>query len=193
MLLIQQFPLPLSCRSISSHLDLWPLSFCRLWVRPLQNIKVKEGWEFPPPSCMCNSWAGSSDNHLRSPVLYAGWSANDPVACRSIGKIGICKARSDVWHRSTFGAFISGRLMLLLICATPCEFLMESSESTAAEVHLSRPRKVPSDILFFLEESVGIGVFAFIYVKKWLNLGKYIFDLQMLLSTIYDLNLCSIC
>lgn len=46
------------------------------------------------------------------------------MALRSMGKIGICKARSDVWHRSTFSAFISGLLMLLLICISQCEGLM---------------------------------------------------------------------
>lgn len=54
--------------------------------------------------------------------------------------------------------------MLLLICATPCEFLMESSESTVAEVHLSGPRKVPSDIVFIHEGSVALGLFLRLFM-----------------------------
>lgn len=49
----------------------------------------------------------SPANHLRPPSFICGmvreWSDGTPID----GKIGICKARSDVWHRSTFGAFIS--------------------------------------------------------------------------------------
>lgn len=91
--------------------------------------------------------SNSSANHLRPALLSVRWSANDPMARRSIGKIGICKARSDVWHRSTFSRFHLGLLMLLLICITQCEWLMESSvsfsgEDSAAGVHLSGVEKV---------------------------------------------------
>lgn len=67
------------------------------------------------PVAVHSTLPNSPANQLRPPLLCAGRSADDPVAPRSMGGIGICKARSDVRHRSTFGAFISARLMLLLM------------------------------------------------------------------------------
>lgn len=67
-----------------------------------------------------------------------------------MGKTGICKARSDAWHRSTFGAFISGPLMLCLICAAPRKSLMDRSVSFSRDrsvVHLSGNRKkIPNEV-----------------------------------------------
>lgn len=56
---------------------------------------------FPPrplifPACVIvqavhGTLSNSSANHLRPPLLSARWSANDPMACRSIGKSGYAK------------------------------------------------------------------------------------------------------
>lgn len=38
------------------------------------------------PEVVHSTLPNSPANHLRPPLLSAGWSANDPMVCRSIGK-----------------------------------------------------------------------------------------------------------
>lgn len=115
--------------------------------------------------------ANSSANHLRLPLLSAGRSANDPVALRSMGKIGICKACSDAWHRSTFGAFISGPLMLCLICAAPRRSLTDWSVSSSRDrsaVHLTGNRKkIPNEVALPPRWRIGVAG----------NISKYLLTL----------------